>query len=145
MEGAWCEDCPPPTPPPNGPAMKSILCALGIAAAVVACSHDNPGPVTGRAFDDVFQETEVVRLVENARDPIIDVPRLTFARDGRIAFADLRAYRVRVFARTGQPIGVVGRMGAGPGEFENLRGRRVRLGRRARDRRPGWQNHEVLP
>ncbi|MEJ2218593.1 MAG: 6-bladed beta-propeller [Gemmatimonadota bacterium] len=102
--------------------MKSIFFTLGIAAAVFACSHDGPAPATGRAFEEVFQETGVVRLVENPRDPIIDVPQLAFAKDGRIAFADRRANRVRVFARSGESVGDVGRMGDGPGEFRSPSG-----------------------
>ncbi len=95
-----------------------------LAVLCVACAHAPgdvpPGPVASPAFGSVCDPVRTVVLEGDARDPIGDVPRVAFAPDGRMAVADRRAGRVRVFDASGDLLAGIGRDG-GPAALEEFR------------------------
>jgi hypothetical protein len=71
------------------------------------------------AFEVLAAPAGRTELEEPARDHISGIEWIDVAPDGRIVLADQMQHRVRVYAADGRLLHAAGRMGAGPGEFDN--------------------------
>lgn len=88
-----------------------------------ACTGDdrsNADVPLGFAFDDLFQQTEMVELEETAPHVIIDFKELRRFPDGRFLIPDWKASTVRVHGKDGKLLERIGRFGSGPGEFNSI-------------------------
>lgn len=97
-----------------GPGLATMLLAGCGAGTDVAIPPPNP------ALDLPSIDTFAVRRVpipDSLGGASADMGRAVFLGDGQIAIGDWDGKRVLLFDSTGSPIRVIGREGAGPGEF----------------------------
>lgn len=112
------------------PLPRSASPAVAAAALVAAAASlfafgrqagprpDEPRSAATATLEKVFDEVDRVRLAGSTEQPIGGISGLSFHPAGRIAVADRQSHRVFVFGSEGELLGILGRPGEGPGEFE---------------------------
>jgi len=105
-----------------GPRICTVIALLLVWCA--ACGDNQPqntGLVDGRAeaatFDSVFAAADSVLLQQPDSAPIVRISGIDVDDHGRILIGDVSEGNVKLFAPDGRLIRIIGRKGAGPGEF----------------------------
>ncbi|HEX6042542.1 6-bladed beta-propeller [Longimicrobium sp.] len=107
---------------------RQVLSAVSLGLVLAACGEGEAAPLAESApeigsarFDDRFKLVRSVTLEQPDSALIVRVSGIDLDSRGRILIGDVSEGNVKLFARDGRLLRVIGRKGMGPGEFEQPR------------------------
>jgi hypothetical protein len=84
-------------------------------------TQSGPQPMARHAFDSAYVLVDTIPLAQNDSAPLVRVSGMDLDDHGRIAIADVSEGNVKIYARSGRLLRIIGRKGDGPGEFSQPR------------------------